>query len=121
MPDLNHQWSGDLAVSARGDLATVDGLTRGQQRIIRRLMTNLKAYIWHLDYGASVPARIGGPLDLTLIQAVIRSQIFLEAAVARNPQPQIIVEPILNGVFARIIYEDNESGQQITLQFDVSP
>ncbi len=58
MADLNSPWGGDLQISATGDLALIDGLGRSEQRIIRRLFTNLGAYIWHPEYGASIPDRL---------------------------------------------------------------
>jgi len=121
MPDLYSYWGQDLDVDTRGDLRSVDGTERGQQRIIRRLMTILGEYVWHIDYGASVPQRIGDTLDKALIEAVIREQISLEEAVAKDPEPTIIVAPILNGVFVRILYTDSATGQQLELAFDVSP
>lgn len=121
MADIFHDWGNDLALSPSGDLRPVDQTKRGEQRIIRRLMTNLSTYIWHPDYGASVPKRIGGPLDLGLIEGIVRGQIYLEPAVSRDPIPRIIAQKIPDGVFIRILYTDAETGQQLDLAFDVSP
>ena len=118
MPDAQHWFGEDLSVSPTGDIALVDGIDLGNERIVRRLMTNLGAYIWHIDYGASVPKRVGDTLDLTLIESVIRSQIYLEDAVSKDHDIGIKVEPILNGVFVEIQYVDALSGQQASLQFD---
>lgn len=121
MPDLSLNWSDDLIVNASGDILTVDQLLRSQQRIIRRLMTIREEYIWHPEYGASVPKRIGATLDETLIQSVIRAQIFQEASVAQSPPPEITVTPTVAGVFVQIKYFSSEDGQQLQLAFDVSP
>lgn len=87
MSDLQHQFGSDLAVGPTGDLATVGGSTLGQQRVMRRLLTNPGDYIWQLGYGAGLAQFVGQPADATRIRAVIRSQIFREAAVARTPEP----------------------------------
>lgn len=121
MPDVFQEWGNDLGLSPTGDLAAVDGTERGEQKIIRRLMTSKGEYIWHPEYGAGVPARVGTVLDRFLVEGVIRSQIFQEAAVARSPQPAISAEKIPDGVFVRIRYGDAETGQQLELTFDVSP
>jgi hypothetical protein len=84
--DLDHDFGGDLALGPTGDLATVTGTVLGQQRVLRRLLTNAGDYIWHLAYGAGLPAVIGTPVDAVTIEGMVRGQIFLEAAVARLAQ-----------------------------------
>jgi hypothetical protein len=121
MPDIYCNWQQDLGVAANGDLRAVDGMTRGRQRIIRRLMTILGEYLWHTDYGASVPARIGDTLDMALIKSVISSQIFLEDSVACSPQKQIIVNAIPYGVTVRILYTDAGTATNFEIAYDVSP
>lgn len=119
MADALHWWDSDLAVSPGGDIATSDGIDLSNQRIVRRLMTILGEYIWHVDYGASVPIRVGDTLDLSLIESIVRGQIFEEAAVDPQHDPEIIVTKILNGVFVSIRYVDALTGQQASLDFDV--
>ncbi len=118
MADLYLDWGGDFALSPTGGLALVDGTKLTQQRIIRRLLTILGAYIWHPTYGASVPIRIGDNLDEQLIRSVITSQIMLESSVAPYPVPQITLRPIYDGVSVTIVYADAQSGEQLTLSFD---
>lgn len=120
MADLYHYFEQDLQSSATGDLRSVDGIERGQQRVIRRLMTPAGSYIWHPEYGAGLPQRIGDLLDVDAVTALIRSQIFMEAAVRKDPDPIITVKPILGGVFVRIIYVDAVTGEQNLLAFDVT-
>ena len=120
MPDLAHWIGGDLAVSPSGDLATVDGIELGNQRIVRRLLTILGEYIWHPEYGASVPIRVGDVFDREEIEAVILAQMFEEAAVSRSPEPTISVSPIQDGVFVSIFYIDALTGRQATLQFEAT-
>lgn len=120
MPDVSHFWGNDLSVSATGDILLIDGDDLTTQRIIRRLMTAVQGYIWHLDYGAGVPAQIGSPLNLDLVRSIIRGQMALEASVARTPAPTITVTEILNGVSVYILFYSAKTGQQATLSFDVN-
>ncbi|MGX7707970.1 hypothetical protein [Methylobacterium sp. Gmos1] len=120
MPDLSLMIGSGLAVGPTGDLALVDGPERGVQRVLRRLITVASTYLQHLDYGAGLPRRVGDLADVDTLAALIRSQIFLEAAVARTPDPLITVTPVLNGVHVRIVYADAATGRQQTLSFEVS-
>ncbi len=133
MPDLNHLWGQDIAVSPSGDLAVVDGTQLGIERVVRRLMTRgvtsaavnqpatVGEYIFHPTYGAGLPQRIGGAFDLTLITSVIRSQILKEAAVAKSPAPVIKFTPSgISGLTVSIQYADAVTGQQNQLSFDVN-
>ena len=120
MPDISHMMGGGLSVGPSGDLALVDGFQRGVQRILRRLLTNQGDYIWQLPYGAGLPKRVGSLIDIPFLTSLVRSQIFLEASVARDPAPIITVSAILNGAFCRIQYTDSGTGQQKTLSFEVT-
>lgn len=106
MSDLTHVFGGDLAVAAHGDLASVAGTTLGQQRVLRRLLTNAGDYIWHTDYGAGLPAMIGTPVNAAAIAGLVRSQIFLENTVARIPAPAITVEAESSIISLSITYSD---------------
>lgn len=128
MADLSHFFGDDLSVSASGDLMTADGIDLTNQRVIRRLMTIDGEYIWHPEYGGSVPLRVGGVNGVTddeeagvgvsTVDAVVRVQMFLEAAVARVPEPNIKTQPILNGVAVGISYIDALTGKGVSLDFD---
>jgi hypothetical protein len=113
--DLDHDFGGDLALSPTGDLATVSGTVLGQQRVLRRLLTNAGDYIWQLDYGAGLPATIGTPVAAAAIEGLVRSQIFLEAAVARSPAPVIAVQASGGLVSLGIRYADAETNTTQTL------
>lgn len=120
MPDIWHQFGSDLLASAAGDIASADGATLGQQRVLRRLLTNPGDYIWQLDYGAGLAQFVGQPVDVARIRGTIRSQIFRENAVARSPEPQIDVQAGAGGeVFVTILYTDAPSGQTQLLSFSV--
>ena len=120
MPDLWHQFGSDLLAAPSGDLGTVNGSLLGQQRVLRRLLTNPGDYIWQLDYGAGLAQFVGQPVDAAQIRGVIRSQIFLESIVARSPEPQIDVNVVPGtGVFVTITYTDASSGQTQLLSFSL--
>src|SRR4051812_28310858 len=119
MSDVGHFFSGDLQVSATGDLLATDGLQESQQRILRRLLTNTRDYLWQPGYGAGLPAFIGQPLDLDALKALITSQMYLEASVARDPEPQISLKEIENGIYVQIQYVAADTGQTVPLSFSV--
>ena len=106
MFDINHTFGGDLAVDVSGDLATASGRALGQQRVLRRLLTNAGDYIWQLTYGAGLPSMIGTPADAAAIAGLVRSQIFLEGAVGQTPTPVIDVETQGSIVSLQITYTD---------------
>ncbi|WP_036292070.1 hypothetical protein [Methylosinus sp. PW1] len=120
MADLNHVFGEDLSFGPSNDLATVDGSDLGHQRIIRRLMTAVRGYVWHGDYGAGVPQQIGLAEDYFEIQSAVMSQIRKEAAVASTPVPDVSVTGILNGVRCDVTYWDADTGDQRFLSFDVA-
>jgi hypothetical protein len=119
MADIAHNWTGDLSASLTGDLATVDGITLGIQRILRRLMTAQGEYIFHPNYGAGIPQRIGQIRDDRVISAIIRSQIFLEDAVARSPAPVIKVSGFLNGISVSMKYTDAFAQKSVAISFPI--
>ena len=120
MPDVSHLWGNDLVVSPHGDIATVDGDSLTEQRIIRRLMTAVRGYIFNLNYGAGLPERIGSVFNLDEVTGVIREQIALEGSVARLPLPQITVVEIANGVSVTIVYYSAFRGTQKSISFEVT-
>jgi len=123
MPDLSHQWGSDLSAGATGDLVTSEGSLLGQQRLLRRLLTNPGDYIWQLDYGAGLSRFIGLPGNALQIRALIRSQIFKEPIVARDPEPVINVDlsaEAMSGLaYVQIRYVDASTGETQILSFSV--
>jgi phage baseplate assembly protein W len=123
MADISHQWGSDLTTGPTGDLAVVTGPALGQQRVLRRLLTNPGDYIWQPDYGAGLARFIGRPGNVLAIRAVVRSQIFKEAAVARTPEPVIDVTLDPAGaagtVYVHVRYVDADSSQTQILSFSV--
>jgi phage baseplate assembly protein W len=121
MLDANLLWGTDLSASPNGDVALTSGSALGAQRVLRRLLTNPGDYIWQLEYGAGLAQFVGQPANIAAIRATIRSQIFMEAAVARLPEPAIDVQSATDGsVYVSIRYVDSTSGTTQVLSFSVS-
>ena len=118
MPDLRHQFGADLTVGPTGDVATASGTLLGQQRVLRRLLTNPGDYVWHTGYGAGLAQFVGQPADALRIRAVIRGQIFKEAVVAQSPEPAIEVWSDGAGtVTVQVRYADALTGETQVLGF----
>lgn len=116
LADLSHNMGQDLDIGPTGDLATVTLTSKSQQRVLRRLLTNLRSYIWNQSYGAGLPQFIGQPVSPQNIEAVIRSQIALEPSIATVPAPEITVQSANDtAVFASIKYTDKDTVKTETL------
>jgi hypothetical protein len=115
MSDLALLWGTDLIVGPTGDLGVTTGAALGQQRVIRRLMTNSGDYVWHPTYGAGLAAFVGSPSAADQIQAVILSQVGMETAVASSPAPIVSVTAEQGGqsdvVTADVQYVDASTDQ----------
>lgn len=116
MADISHTFGEDLQVDATGDLLVSSGSQLGQERVLRRLLSNPQSYIWSPTYGAGLARFLGHPAAKTRIEAVIRAQMSLEAAVAQNPPPvvTVIVDPG-GTVTATIKYVDADTGEPVAL------
>ena len=120
MADAWHLFGGDLSVAASGDVTAANGAAEGQQRVLRRLLTNPGDYLWNPTYGAGLGRFVGEPTDLARITGVIRAQIFREAAVARRPEPVIDARPGPDGsVYVSIQYADAATAQTRLVEFSV--
>ncbi len=124
MADALHQWGSDLSISSSGDISVVSGSWLGQQRVLRRLLTNPGDYIWQMDFGAGIARFVGQPANELQIRAVVRSQIFKESAVARQPEPVIDVEVAPGGatgtVYVSIRYVDADTTETQVLSFSIA-
>lgn len=121
MNDLAHIFGADLALSPTGDLAVSTGTQAGQERVLRRLLTNPGDYLWHLDYGAGLAAMVGQPAYPGRIAAVARAQMLRETAVARSPAPLVTASGLPTGtVTLSIRYADATTGDSATLSVPVT-
>ena len=112
--DAWHEMGSDLDQDATGDLRVARAPDVGRQRVLRRLLTNAGDYVWHLSYGAGLPAFIGQPVNAGRITAVIRVQMYRERAVLQNPPPDVVVvaQPGSTTVTASIRYVDAPTRKQ---------
>ena len=128
LSDLAHWWGNDLSASAAGDLLAVGATMRGQQRVVRRLMTcpadpanDFPAdYPAHPTYGAGLPRYVGSVSSEAAIAAVCKGQMLLENCVAQYPPPVVTVRRITNGLFVNLSYVDAPTGSPVSLGFNVS-
>lgn len=115
MADLSLEWQKDFEVDASGDLLVVDGDDEVRQRLQRRLFTAVQGYIWHPEYGAGLPQKIGSTLSVSDIKSVVASQLALEASVATNPPAQLTVSESSGGtVSISIKYYDAKTGESVS-------
>jgi hypothetical protein len=115
VPDISHQWGGDLETGPDGDLRIPPDPVVTQQRILRRLLTASGAYVWNPGYGAGLGSLVGHPVDSRRIQALIGAQLLNEAAVTQDPAPAVTVRNDASqtgqSLYVEISYRDAESGQ----------
>jgi hypothetical protein len=119
--DASLVWGSDIIVGATGDIAMTSGSGLSQQRVLRRLLTNVSDYVWQPRYGAGLGQFVGMTVDERTIIGTIKSQIFAESAVARRPDPTVTAQILPNGsVFVRINYIDALNGGTQSLSFTMS-
>jgi hypothetical protein len=115
MADLFLEWHSDFEPDASGDLLVVDGDVEVRQRLERRLFTAVQGYVWHPEYGAGLPQKIGDALSDSEIQAVVSSQLALEASVAPSPPAQLTIIRQPDGLVAiGIRYTDAQAGVSVS-------
>lgn len=115
MTDLALEWNDDFQVDATGDLRTVDGDDEVRQRLERRLFTSVQGYVWHPDFGAGLPQKVGSVLSVSDIKSVCAAQLALEATVAPSPPAQLTVVAQPGGLTAiGIQYWDAATGVSVS-------
>lgn len=117
MADVSHQIGNDLTFTNTGDLSVSTGIQESQERVLRRLLTAVNAYIWQASYGGGVPEFVGSVNSADQIYSVVYSQMLLENSVEQSPPPSVTVTPISTGVFVYVSYSVN--GIQTALSFSV--
>jgi hypothetical protein len=119
MTDVHHNWGDDLSWSATGDLLGVAAADAGKQRVLRRLLTAEGEYIWHPDYGAGLPGRVGSTDGAAEIEGVARRQMLMEQAVSQNPMPTVEASGQYGAVGVRITYQDAETAEPVGIGFTI--
>lgn len=119
--EIQHTFGNDLTISPSGDIALSSGTQAGQERVLRRLMTNPGDYLWHRLYGGGLGAMLGQPIDAGTIQGLIQQQMQMEQAVAPSPPPSVQVTATTGGtVVAQITYVDGNTGDTTLLSAPLS-
>jgi hypothetical protein len=128
LSDISHWWGGDLQTTNSGDLLTVSGTVRGEQRVVRRLMTNPATDtlppddIFDPTYGGGLPRAIGKRLDAPKLQAQCVAQMLLEDVVAKTPTPVVTLTQIdFTSIQVQLNYNDQPTNTPVVLSFTVSP
>lgn len=119
--DCYLEWTGDFIIAADGDLALIDGDVEVRQRLERRLFTAVKGYLWHPEYGAGLPQKIGTVLSVEQIRAVCNTQLNMEASVAPSPPAQLTVSASPNepdNIMIGIQYWDAVTG--VSVSFNIT-
>ncbi|NVN02880.1 MULTISPECIES: phage tail protein [Asaia] len=117
MTDLYHYFGEDLQLDDDGALRAADGSLATQQNILRRLCTNPKAYLWHAEYGAGLPSRVGTPIQEVETQGLIVSQLALEASIDHDQPVTVTLTPLAVSTYrCTITYTEQgeEAGQVFT-------
>jgi hypothetical protein len=119
MTDVALEWNTDFQPDGTGDLMTVDGDDEVRQRLERRLFTAVNGYVWHPDYGAGLPQKIGSVLSVADIQSVCQQQLTEESSVATSPPAQLSVVQQPGGIVViSIQYWDAVTG--ISVSFSIT-
>lgn len=79
-------------------------------------------FIFAPEYGGGIPQKIGGPLSIPALSALVNRQMNLEAAVSKTQAPVITVQaPIgLSTAMVQITYTNATTGVPVSLAFDPS-
>ena len=120
MSDLWLEWGGDFVASANGDLLLASGADEARQAISRRLFTAIQGYVFHPEYGAGLPQKIGSTQNTNALTALVRSQIALESAVDQSKPVAVTVRADSNnlGLYTiTISYAEAITGQPVELSF----
>lgn len=121
--ELHQFFNEDLQLSQNSNLLLVSGALESQQRLYRRLLTATGKYIWHPGYGAGLPQYVGQNLTPALerrIKGILKTQMFLEEAVERNPEPVISLSQVNNNIVCKINYVYKPLNETYTLSFSVA-
>lgn len=96
-----------------------DGDDYARQRLQRRFLTAVFGYVWHREYGAGLPQKLGDPWSPSQIEAICQAQAVLEASVAPNPPPRIRVREVIAGMVSiDVQYTSAHTG--LSVQFNIT-
>ena len=119
MTDVWLDWHSDFQVDSTGDLFLVDGDDETRQRLERRLFTQVDGYIWHPEFGAGLPQKIGETFSVPDITSIVNAQVMLDDTVAPSPPPIIVVAASPNqpdNIGIGIRYTHAQTGITVSLE-----
>lgn len=119
MSDFWLDWHSDFIVSSKGGLVIATGDDYSRQRLQRRFMTAVHGYVWHREYGAGLPQKVGDPWSPSYIEAICQAQAVLEASVAPNPPPVIKVREVIAGLVS-IDVQFTSAHTGLSVQFNIT-
>jgi hypothetical protein len=117
MADLSLEWHDDFQPDSTGDLLVVDGDDEVRQRLERRLFSAIQSYVFHPEFGAGLPQKIGSVLSVSDINSIVTSQLAIEASVAPSPPAQLTVGADPNNpnqVNIGVLYWDAKTGVSVS-------
>ncbi|GBQ88275.1 phage tail protein [Asaia krungthepensis] len=121
MTEIFHYFGEDFRLDAEGNLLEADQAMATRQSILRRLCTNPPAYLWHSDYGAGLPARIGMPVAELALQGMITAQLALETGINHDREVAVDLSTSSPGSYRCIIAYtalSSETVQSLAIQQD---
>lgn len=129
LSDVSVYYGTDHQTSNSGDLLTVSGTRRGEQRVVRRLLNNPATAtdpaddIFAPTYGGGIPRAIGKPLDIPKLQAQCVAQMLLEDVVAKSPRPVVTITQSrsdFGSINVQLSYNDQPTNTPVVLSFTVT-
>ena len=111
-------WNDDFVADASGDLLMASGVDLANQSIVRRVMTAVQGYVFHPEYGAGLPQKIGGVYQPSTIKAIVQSQVALDANVDQSKAVVVDVAALDGGVnVVTISYTAASTSEAAVLSF----
>lgn len=114
----------DIFFTPNGNILTVDGVVKTQQRLLRRYFTNPGDYMQHPEYGAGLPQTVGKILttaEKEYLIATMIAQTLMEASVASSPAPVVkISQPSIYQIDFSVSYTDAPTNTTQVLAFSVT-
>lgn len=129
MGGLSLDINGDIDISPSGGIATADGDVYSRQRVIRRLVTNMRVvqddgsildpdYVYDTTYGTRLGRAVGAAptqSDLDLIEQSVRTALAAEDTVLQSSPPVINFTIVSDGIRVAISYTAAQSGQPVAI------
>lgn len=134
MSTIYAEWSGDLVLTADGDIQLATGWDEIRQRIERRLLTTASGflpdgtplsaeYIFHPDYGESLQRYVGQNINEGWINGVRKAVLAgtrIDSGVQPNTVPQVTFQQTADHTVYMLIAVQLISGEPGTIALEIS-